>query len=159
MEIERKFLVKTPPKNLSTYPSRQIEQGYLCKTPAVRIRRDNDTYWLTYKSKGLMVREEHNLTLDKEAYLHLKTKIDGILIEKNRYEIPDKENLIIELDVFAPPFAPLMLAEVEFSSEEAALSYVPPSWFGEEVTLSGLYHNNNLSAMTIHEIHNLLKNI
>lgn len=159
MEIERKFLVKICPENLSNYPFRQIEQGYLCRSPVIRIRKDNDAYWLTYKSAGLMVREEYNLPLDVDSYLHLKTKTDGICIKKTRYEIPDQKNLIIELDVFAPPLSPLMLAEVEFSSVEEADAYIPPSWFGEEVTLTGLYHNNNLSNMTQDEIHNLLKNL
>ena len=56
MEIERKFLIDTLPENLSDYPYHQLEQGYLCTEPVVRIRRENDDYYLTYKSKGLMVR-------------------------------------------------------------------------------------------------------
>ena len=36
----------------------------------------------------LMVREEYNLPLTKEAYDHLVQKIDGRLIEKTRYLIP-----------------------------------------------------------------------
>ena len=65
MEIERKFLpdMEHLPFQPEDYPCRQIEQGYLCTEPVVRIRRDNDKYFLTYKSKGLMVREEYNLPL------------------------------------------------------------------------------------------------
>ena len=72
MEIERKFLVKELPQNLEIFPVRLLEQGYLCTSPVVRIRRDNENYELTYKGKGLMVREEHNLPLTKESYEHLK---------------------------------------------------------------------------------------
>ena len=46
----------------------------------VRIRRDDDDYILTYKSSGLMVREEYNLPLTREAYEHLKAKADGRII-------------------------------------------------------------------------------
>ncbi|MFZ2180140.1 MAG: adenylate cyclase, partial [Blautia wexlerae] len=53
--------------------------------------------------------------------------------------------LTIELDVFDAPYEGLYLAEVEFSSEEQALSYNPPVWFGEDVTNSGKYHNSRLS--------------
>ena len=95
MEIERKFLIDTLPENLSDYPYHQLEQGYLCTEPVIRIRRENDDYYLTYKSKGLMVREEYNLPLTKEAYEHLLSKIDGILISKKRYLIPLPENLTI----------------------------------------------------------------
>ena len=52
MEIERKFLLKELPKNLDSYPVRQLEQGYLCTAPVVRIRKDNDKYELTYKGPG-----------------------------------------------------------------------------------------------------------
>ena len=38
-EIERKYLVRTPPKDLSAFPCHDIEQGYLCTDPVVRIRR------------------------------------------------------------------------------------------------------------------------
>ena len=39
MEIERKYLVTNPPEAYTDYPFRQIEQGYLCTDPVVRIRR------------------------------------------------------------------------------------------------------------------------
>ena len=145
MEIERKFLIDTLPENLSDYSFHQLEQGYLCTEPVVRIRREDDDYYLTYKSKGLMVREEYNLPLTKDAYEHLLPKVDGILISKKRYLIPLPEHLTIELDVFEGKLAPLLLAEVEFDTEEAANAFVPPDWFGEDVTYSSEYHNSTLS--------------
>lgn len=143
-EIERKYLIPTLPKDLHTYPYHEIEQGYLCTEPVVRIRRQDDEYYLTYKSKGLMVREEYNLPLTEASYAHLKTKIDGRLISKRRYLIP-LAPYTVELDVFSSPEKGLMLAEVEFPSEEAALSFHAPDWFGEDVTNSSRYHNSNLS--------------
>jgi len=148
MEIERKFLLKELPENLESYPVRHLEQGYLCTAPVVRIRRDNDKYELTYKGKGCMVREEHNLPLTKEAYEHLREKIDGRLIVKKRYMIPF-EKYTIELDVFEGDLAPLALAEVEFVTEEEAKAFTPPDWFAEDVTFSKLYHNSFLSQFNI----------
>jgi adenylate cyclase len=145
MEIERKYLIKTLPEDLAQYPYKEIEQGYLNTDPVVRIRRSNDTYTLTYKGKGLMVREEYNLPLTKEAFCHLKEKIDGRLITKRRYLIPLPPHYTIELDVFSGDLAPLQLAEVEFETEEEANSFIPPSWFGEDVTFSKKYHNSTLS--------------
>lgn len=151
MEIERKFLITKLPKDLEEYPCRHIEQGYLSTNPVVRIRRDNDKYELTYKSSGLMTRQEYNLPLDQESYAHLVAKVDGRLIRKKRYMIPlsssPSGNLTIELDVFLEDLAPLVLAEVEFPTEEAAKAFVPPAWFGEDVTFSGKYHNNHLSQL------------
>lgn len=57
MEIERKYLIDQLPADLASYPCKVIEQGYLCTEPVVRIRRSNDKYTLTYKGRGLMVRE------------------------------------------------------------------------------------------------------
>ena len=114
MEIERKFLIEKEnlPENLASYPCHRIEQGYLCTSPVVRIRRQDDDYFLTYKSKGLMSREEYNLPLTAEAYEHLKPKADGILITKDRYVIPEKDGLFIELDVFHGKYEGVLLAEV-----------------------------------------------
>lgn len=151
MEIERKFLVKELPGNLKEYECHQIEQGYLCtKTPVIRIRRSDTKYTLTYKGAGLMVREEHNLPLTKEAYEHLREKADGILITKKRYKIPYQKYLI-ELDIFEGELAPLELAEVEFKTEKEAEEFVPPKWFAEDVTYSGKYHNSYLSKHGLDE--------
>ena len=150
MEIERKFLIKKQnlPQNLETYPFHRIEQGYLCTAPVVRIRKQDEDYFLTYKSKGLMTREEYNLPLTREAYEHLRNKADGIVLSKTRYLIPEKNGLTIELDVFHGVYEGLLLAEVEFSSEEEANAYLPPDWFGEDVTYSSKYHNSTLSRKT-----------
>lgn len=151
MEIERKYLIKTLPKNLDAYPCLELEQGYLNTDPVVRIRRSNHTYILTYKGKGLLIREEYNLPLTAEAFAHMKEKIDGILITKRRYLIPYQEKYTIELDVFGGALAPLLLAEVEFETEDDANSFVPPDWFGEDVTFSTEYHNSVLSRRTPNE--------
>ena len=147
MEIERKYLVSELPETLNNYPYRTIEQGYLNTDPVIRIRRDNEKYELTYKSKGLMTREEYNLPLTKEAYDHLVQKIDGRLIEKTRYLIPLDGGLTAELDVFDGDLAPLTLVEVEFDSVDAANEFTAPDWFGEDVTESGKYHNSYLSRL------------
>ena len=146
MEIERKFLVeeKNLP-NLSEYPSHRMEQGYLCVDPVVRIRRSDEDYYLTYKSRGLLSREEYNLPLTKEGYEHMREKVDGILIRKTRYLIPEKDGLTIELDVYDSPYRGFYTAEVEFESEEQAGAYEPPAWFGADVTGLGRYQNSALS--------------
>lgn len=145
MEIERKFLPEHLPDNLSEYEVHQIEQGYLCTDPVVRIRRSDEAYYLTYKAKGLLAREEYNLPLNGDAYAHLKSKSDGRIIQKKRYLIPLDDRLTVELDVFEGDLKPLVLAEVEFPSEEAAQNFVPPAWLGKDVTYDRHYHNSEMS--------------
>lgn len=145
MEIERKFLVKYLPENMEKFEQKRISQGYICTNPVVRIRRSNDDYFLTYKSKGLMAREEYEMPLTAEAFEHMLPKIDGILIDKIRYMVPLDEKRVAELDIFQGTLAPLRLVEMEFESIEEANAFVPPAWFGDDVTNSGEYHNSNLS--------------
>ena len=162
MEIERKFTITTLPSDLTDYDFLHVEQAYLSINPVVRVRKQNDKYFLTYKGEGMMAREEHNFPISEEAYYHLREKADGNIISKKRYLIPLNNptfregfpappkdyTLMIELDVFDAPFAPLKLAEVEFGSKEAANAFVPPSWFGEDVTYNKEYHNSYMSKQT-----------
>lgn len=144
MEIERNFLVKTLPEGLDSYKCKHIEQGYLNTNPDVRIRKSDEDYILTYKGDGMLCREEYNLPLTKEAYEHLKAKIDGTLIQKRRYLIPLADRLMAELDIFEGKLAPLQLVEVEFETKEDAERFAPPVWFGEDVTFDKNYKNNSL---------------
>ncbi len=152
MEIERKFLVKTMPE-LTGAKVKQIEQGYLCSGPIVRIRKSNEDYILTYKSKaGLsqdyaIQNEEVELPLTREAYEHLREKIDGALVEKSRYVLAVGERLWAELDVFEGRLSGLVLAEVEFASEEEAKNFVPPDWLGEDVSGDRAFSNAYLSRV------------
>ena len=94
-----------------------------------------------------MVREEYNLPLTQEAFEHMIPKCDGRFIDKTRYLIPYMEKYTIELDIFHNDLSPLKLAEVEFDSKEEADAFIPPEWFGEDVTFSSKYHNSNLSKV------------
>lgn len=146
MEIERKYLVAYLPKGYEACPFRSIEQAYLCTEPVVRIRKEDEDYYLTYKSKGLMVREEYNLPLTKEAYEHLLGKADGIVLTKTRYRIPmEGTGLTAELDIFQGEYQGLMLVEVEFETKEQADGFEAPAWFGRDVTFSGEYQNSRLA--------------
>lgn len=144
MEIERKFLIETPPPDTEGCPHETIEQGYLCTDPVVRVRRKGERFILTCKGPGLMVREEFELPLTEEAYRGLLAKADGTVITKERYYLPYGA-YTIELDRFGPPFAPLTVAEVEFPTREEALSFTPPDWFGREVTGDPAYTNASMS--------------
>lgn len=161
MEIERKFLIKKEaiPKDLQSYPHNTLEQAYIITAPVLRIRKKNDSYILTYKGPGLMTRQEEEFPLTKEAYEKLLTKTEGNIITKTRYKIPEKNNLTIEFDIFSGIFEGLYLAEVEFKNEEDALSYLPPSWFGREVTNENTFHNSTLSQMKENDIVELIDSL
>ena len=157
MEIERKYTIKQLPANLEGYNFHQITQGYLNTQPVMRIRQEDEHYYMTYKGDGMLSREEYNLPLNKESFYHLLPKCDGNIIKKKRVLIPletpsfkddfifEENSLTIELDIFEKPFENLIIAEVEFPSLEAANNFIPPDWFLEDVTFDKRYHNSNMS--------------
>lgn len=163
MEIERKFLVdlNKNPYDLNNAKYHIIEQAYLCTGPVVRIRKEDDSYYLTYKSKGknsdddkwMLAHEEYNLPLDEASYNHLLQKADGNIITKKRYVLPinnpasNEHELFIELDIFEGKFHGLVLAEVEFPDVETAENFIMPEWFTEDVTYDSRYHNSVMSQM------------
>lgn len=151
VEIERKFLVKDEiameymdKVKKGELDCHEIEQAYLTTDPVVRVRKSDDEYYMTYKGKGMIEREEYNLPLTKEAYETLASKADGNVISKTRILIP-YDKYTVELDVFKAPFDYIRMAEVEFDSREEADSFIAPDWFLEEVTNNREYHNSNMS--------------
>lgn len=152
MEIERKYLVKEIPENIGQYHSSEIEQGYLSMEPVLRIRKIDDQYILTYKSKtgvetrgDVCVNHETELALTKESYEHLREKIDGILIEKTRYRIGYNGHTI-ELDLFHGRYEGMVLAEIEFETVAESEKFVKPDWFGKNVSGDHRYTNAFLAA-------------
>ncbi|MDO5519975.1 MAG: CYTH domain-containing protein [bacterium] len=156
MEIEKKFRVKHLPEALETYEKKVIEQGYLCSNPIVRIRKSNEEYILTYKSKFGIDKElsklarvcnEVEVPLTDTGYEHLKQKVDNKLVRKDRYIIPLENGLKAELDIFKDHLEGLTIVEVEFQDEEAIHAFVAPEWFGEEVSQDKRFSNNYLSGI------------
>lgn len=155
MEIEKKYRIKQMPLGLDKFIKKEIEQGYLCNEPVVRIRKSNDDYYMTYKSRlnikedegKALCCEEVELPLTKESFEHLKEKVDYNMIKKIRYIIPLGNNLEAELDIFLNKLDGLTIVEVEFPNEEAAGVFTPPEWFGEDVTFDNRFKNNYLATI------------
>lgn len=145
MEIERKFLTKSIPYNLSEFSSSLITQYYISVYPTIRIRQKNQTYWLTVKGSGTLSREEYNLPLTKEEYCILQKKSETAPIIKTRYLIPLEKNIVAEVDLYQGALQGLITTEVEFTSEHEAKIFQPPLWFGAEVTYNSLYTNASLA--------------
>ena len=148
MEIERKFAVIKIPQNLEKYEKEEIEQGYLCIKPTVRIRKSNDEYTLNYKWKQKGLEEkiaiqniEYTMPLTEENYNILLNKIENYLIKKDRYKIPINDNLIVELDVFHGNL------EVEFPNLEAAETFNKPQWLGKDLCFDKRFDNTLLSKV------------
>ncbi len=146
-EIERKFLLPGVPDGLDAHPSERIEQGYLAVTDEVevRVRRRGERTFLTVKSIGAGTRVEEELAIDERRFASLWPLTEGRRVVKVRTAIPAGDGLTIELDVYADALAGLVVAEVEFPSEEAAAAWQPPEWLGEDVTDDARFKNRTLA--------------
>lgn len=151
-ELERKWLVEDAPARVLDQPSQRIDQGYLAigqDGSEVRLRRRDQSHFLTVKSGGALVRRELEVELEAEQFTALWPATEGRRIEKTRrvipVEMPGSEELLIELDEYAGELAGLVVAEVEFPDEETARSFTAPDWFGAEVTDREDYKNRRLA--------------
>lgn len=138
MEIERKFLISGFPQ-MEPIECARMRQGYLSTQPVVRIRSketaQGTTYRLCIKGKGALVREEIEMPLEREVFERLEKLLVLPTVEKEyrTYLLPDGHLLECN-QVDEGASTSFMYAEVEFHSVEQAMSFVPPSFLGREVT-------------------------
>lgn len=146
IEIERKFLVKSPEfKDQATRCSHFV-QGYITSPPAktVRVRIADDKAYLTIKGSGSasgMSRFEWEMEIPGKDALALLGICEGGVIEKDRYYVPFAGHTF-EVDEFFGDNEGLVMAEVELSSEDEA--FEKPEWLGQEVTGDSRYYNSSL---------------
>lgn len=153
VEIERKFLVKLGkniPKSIGTL---SIAQTYLMTGETeIRIRkvlrntlRESEFYLGIKNGKGL-TRKEIEIPISREAFYDIAKGYPYKDITKTRtlYSHGDKT---IEIDKFSnKELNGLVIAEIEFESEEEARRYILPDWIESavEVTEDEKYRNHKL---------------
>ncbi|MGW7824507.1 CYTH domain-containing protein [Streptomyces puniciscabiei] len=148
LEIERKFLLNGAPVPpvVATEP---IEQGYVAVTEdgtEVRLRRIAGQCVLGIKrGNGGLCRVEVELPLTEEQFTELWPATAGARLVKTRHSVPVHDTLAY-VDVYAQELSGLRTVEVEFPSEETARAFVPPDWFGPEITGAKEYRNRRLAA-------------
>lgn len=146
-EIERKFLVTECPSDLEIGHGTALLQGYLSIDPermlSVRIRKATTAVMTIKQGRGISRTEvEVPLTSDQFDVLW---PLSIARLRKRRHVV-EVEGHRIELDIFEDSLAGLQLAEVEFTSIEEAHAFVPPRWFGRDVTEDPLYLNQTLAV-------------
>ena len=135
MEIERQFLVDRLPQLPEGYEL--LRQGYVALLPEIRIRQIGDSHFLLTVKRGAgLVREEWETEITSQEFDSLAERLcpGTCMIEKRRYKIPLADGLVAELHVHAGHLSGFHYVEVEFSDVEGAKKFVPPTWFGREVT-------------------------
>jgi len=146
LEIERKFLIRSLPRNLARYPHSEIAQGYLAvgRREHVRLRKKGRICTLTFKRGPARAREEREIHLNPAQFGILWPGTKGARLTKTRYYVPYR-GLTIEIDIYHGSHEGLMVAEVEFSDVQTYHSFRPPDWLGDEVTGASRYSNVKLA--------------
>lgn len=145
LEIERKFLVRSLPDGFGNARPVEIRQGYA--EDGLRFRQKGDRYYETRKVGTSLVLEEHEREISREEFETRWPLTAGRRLEKTRTEIDLGSGLVAEVDIFGGSLAGLRYVEVEFPDVEAALAFVPPEWFGREVTDDLRYRNSALARL------------
>jgi adenylate cyclase len=146
VEIERKWLVADLPAPVKQQGA-EVIQGYIAIAAdgtEVRLRQSDGRFFQTVKSEGGLVRDEIELDLTQDQFKVLWKATAGRQLKKTRYTWHWDEKRV-EIDVYHGSLAGLVVAEVEFTSASESARFVPPQWFGTEVTEDKRYKNVNLA--------------
>ncbi|MGC4895633.1 hypothetical protein [Micromonospora sp. DT31] len=137
VERERRFLLARSPLASTAVARRRITDRYLAGT-RLRLRRveslPGGACELKLTQKVPARRPGHVQGLITNVYLsraeyELLAHLPAATLSKTRLSVPP-----LGIDVFDPPLHGLILAEAEFTTDEAARSFLPPPQVVAEVT-------------------------
>lgn len=152
LEIERKYLLNEDPRKLiaegviTLIHEKRIEQTYTAidQDQELRVRRIVDvrtnevSYTHTFKNGVGLAREEVEFEINEVIYDQVIAAFGYLPLTKNRLTATFGQ-LLVEIDVYDQ--VNFTVVEVEFNSMEEANSFVPPTWFGEEISFNKAYSN------------------
>ena len=153
IEIERRFLVENEDWKSQVILSEDFSQAYLNSnvdawTTRVRIINNNEAY-ITLKSSlnGLVNNEfEYSIPL-KDAFELMK--LSKYKIIKTRYQIKiNNQNWVV--DLFDGSNSSLKIAEIELNSESEEIQV--PTWCGKEITGIKSLSNASLAKTPISKL-------
>ena len=133
-------------KNIKLINKKKISQNYLAiGEEEIRIRKiideseENASYFMTYKKGNSLKRIEQEIEILKETYDQLQGNLKPINKTRSTFKFNNYLIYVDEYDDFD-----FCTIEIEFDSVEESLNFVPPSWFGEEITANKDYKNQSL---------------
>ncbi|WMT43418.1 CYTH domain-containing protein [Paenibacillus sp. D2_2] len=155
LEIERKFL-------LPKYPAELIQEGALV---IVKEQMIDQTYLALHEDQELRVRKIKDLASGEVTFTHTFKRGFGLTREEVEYSISEGlyeqmieahgtiplikkrttaqwNDHIVEIDEYDQ--IQMKVLEVEFTSEEEALRFLAPDWFGPDISTEKKYSNKKV---------------
>lgn len=153
-EIERVFLLNYLPSNINKMKMINIKVGDFYNpnsSNTLKIKQKGDLYFLVKKyGHNTLNRVEHIIELNKGEFDVLwKSTIQNH--EKIRY-LSKLNGRIYELDLYLGKLKGYARVEVEFDSRKEAKEFLPPNWFGYEITSINHEIHENLGIITFNDI-------
>lgn len=153
-ERERVFLVKQLPSDIDQYVPTPVSVGDFFdsnSSDALKIRQKGNNYHLIKKeTNSAHERVEHVINI-KEGEFNALSKCTVQFHRKNRYFYP-YDKYTCEIDYYLDRLDGYVRVEVEFDNTEDMLNFIPPAWFGDEITDINHEIHENLGLVTFGEM-------
>ena len=155
VERERRFLLAGPPPAAAVTASRRITDRYLPGT-RLRLRRvdslNSGACQLKFTQKVPAGQPGYVQGLITNTYLSaaeydLLVSLPADTLSKTRLSVPP-----LSIDVFDPPLHGLVMADIEFSTDEAAQSFLQPRAAIAEVTDDARFTGGSLVRARRHDL-------
>ena len=153
-EKERVFLVKELPADINKCIPIPISVGDFFdsnSTDALKIKQKGNKYYLIKKETNTAhERVEHIIDI-KQGEFNALVKCAAQFHRKNRYIYPYGE-YVCEIDYYLDQLDGYVRVEVEFGNDEEMHNFIPPEWFGDEITDINHEIHEDLGIVTFAEM-------
>jgi adenylate cyclase len=160
IEIERVFLVKKLPNDLNKYKPVFMDIGDYynpdkegkVRVDHLTVRRKDNVYEIRKKEGSSEYKKiEHTIYITKEEFDFL-ISVAPQRHQKDMYLYPIGDGRICELDMYLGKLKGYARVEVEFNSEEEMKIFIPPQWFGVDITELNHSIHKNLGSITFEDL-------
>ncbi|HDQ22974.1 MAG TPA: hypothetical protein ENN28_03315 [Candidatus Uhrbacteria bacterium] len=155
IEYECTYLLKYVPNDLKNYPWDEISDIYIPQNtehPKLRMRKRGSKYEICKKypvyEGDASQQHEFTIPITKEEFQELNENLQGKRARKHRYSYKYKSKLV-EIDVYLDDLKGLILADVEFTSDQKKANFSQPDFCladvtQEKVTAGGMLVGKNI---------------
>lgn len=148
-EHERRFVpdLKNLPFDFTQFPMTLIAQWYLEDKRRRRVRDEytegKHKFLVTTKSGQGISRREDEREISRQSFDRLIKGV-GCFLVKSRYFI-SHGGIDFQLNIFHGKLIGPPQIEIEFKSKKKGVAFIPPTYFGPEVTDDGRHSNYSIA--------------
>tara|TARA_B100000945_G_C20081987_1_gene457264 strand:+ start:42 stop:542 length:501 start_codon:yes stop_codon:yes gene_type:complete len=153
IEIERRFLVRNEDWRSKVISSENFSQAYLNSnadkwTTRIRLINNNQAFITLKSSINGLINHEFEYPIPTKDAIEL-LKLSKYKISKTRYHLKvNKKNWVV--DSFNGSNSSLIIAEIELNSESEQIQI--PTWCGQEITGIKSLSNSSLAKTSISKL-------